>query len=135
MVVSKFEARNLTVAIKIIHGIAAGLFLTSAVLQFNDPDPLVWIVYYAFGGIVATLLATGRRVSHGVAAFAGGGAILLLIALPGVIEFATNDDGNTLMQGMSKEYNYIEETREFGGALIALVWSAIAWFVPVKSGA
>jgi hypothetical protein len=32
--------------VKVLHYVLAALFLYIAALQFNDPDPLYWIIVY-----------------------------------------------------------------------------------------
>ena len=96
------------------------LFSLFAYFQYNDPDSLAWIAMYATVAVLFGLMATGRYfrwVSLGVAGLLSVG---LVIYAPGVWAFLTNNDGITFSQGMSNQYLYIEEAREFGGLLIAL---------------
>lgn len=39
----------------------AAIFLLSAGLQFNDPDPVRWVAIYLAGALLATVAATGQR--------------------------------------------------------------------------
>lgn len=97
-----------------------------AFVQINDPDFLPWVILYL---VVAELfvfnwLGKGNRdLTLGV--------MVLLFALavthaPGLWEFFFNDDGITFSQGMSNEYPYIEQAREFGGLVIA---GLSVWFL------
>ena len=103
---------------RILQLILSILFLLFAYFQFNDPDPLIWVSLYI---IVAILLFLGflgkyiRPLTLGLMALCVIGFIL---TFPGVFDYITNQDGYTIMEGMSNEKPYIEETREFGGLLI-----------------
>jgi len=48
----------------------AALFITSAIVQYNDPDPLLWIVIYSLAGIISILFALGR-ISYLIPLLAG----------------------------------------------------------------
>ncbi len=45
---------------KILGFIFSGLFGLSAVLQYNDPDPILWIIIYAGAAIVSLLFALNK---------------------------------------------------------------------------
>jgi hypothetical protein len=105
---------------KIVNLVCAILFVLFAYFQFNDPDSWAWIAMYGIVALLFGLKVSGRYwpwLTLGVAAFLGVG---LLVYAPGLWQFLTNDDGIRFAQGMSNEYQYIEEAREFGGLLIAL---------------
>jgi hypothetical protein len=87
-------------------------------LQYNDPDPLLWMALY---GYIAVLLALGIFNIYNKFLIAAGlliyfaGAIYLF---PSVIEWLTKENGKNFMQSMNNEKMYIEETRECAGLLI-----------------
>lgn len=45
---------------KIIGWFFALLFIVSALLQYNDPDPLVWIIIWGVAAIIAAVFAMNR---------------------------------------------------------------------------
>lgn len=106
---------------KIVNIILAILFVLFAFFQLNDPDPILWVSIYLLVAVAAGLLAAGKFYPTFILFLGGVCLYFCASSIPGVIEYITNEDGNTLAQGMSYEYPYIEETREFGGALIALL--------------
>ncbi len=101
---------------KILGGVFAILFLISAVLQYNDPDPLLWIAIYGMATLV-TLGFVFNRVSYIVPALVG-----LLGVIGFFLIFPEKFEGFTIGQGDNKD---IEEAREACGLLI----TAIVMFV------
>jgi hypothetical protein len=106
---------------RILYVLLALLFALFAYFQTNDPDSLGWIAMYAAVGLLFGLMAAGRYSRYVTIGLATLLALGLLFYAPGLWEFFTNDDGITFSQGMSNQYPYIEEAREFGGLLIALL--------------
>lgn len=104
----------------------AGLAFWSASLQINDPDPALWIGLYAAIGVHLLLAAFGRPQTWLRWMVAGACCAMLVWNAPGLWRFATNRDGITLAGAMSNAHPYIEETREFGGALLGLLATLIA---------
>lgn len=45
---------------KILGFIFSGLFGLSAVLQYNDPDPILWIVIYSTAAVLSLLFALNK---------------------------------------------------------------------------
>ncbi len=45
---------------KVVDGLFCGLFVFAALLQANDPDPLVWIAGYLVAAVLAGGAAAGR---------------------------------------------------------------------------
>ncbi len=99
-------------------GVFVILFLISAVLQYNDPDPFLWIAIYG----IAALVAMGfvfNKISYKVP---------LIIGLLGVLGFfyvfPEKFEGFAIGQGDIKN---IEEGREaFGLLIIALIMFVFA---------
>lgn len=107
------------------------LFVASALLQYNDPDPYRWAAEY----LVAATLAVGMfRIDHwnqrqrrafGIAAILLGMATLMwmLIWWPGMVQFMARGDPSLLVATMHAGDPVIEEGREFLGLAIVLLYS------------
>ena len=95
------------------------LYLSFALVQFNDPDGWIWIIGYGIAMVLAGLAVTGRYFQKPTMALLAVGVLLMLYHAPGLFEFITNDDGISFSEGMSNDFQYIEKAREFGGLLIA----------------
>lgn len=113
---------------KVANALLALLFLVFAYFQWNDPDPWVWLTLYAAIAIAFGLAVSGRILRPLILAAGLTCLVLMGLSLPGVIDYATNQEGYTLMEGMSYEKPYIEETREFGGALMGLLALGFLWW-------
>jgi hypothetical protein len=107
-------------------------FVFAAVVQYNDPDPVHWMLLYGTSALCCTLAALNK------------GKLSLLYVLIGmaIIEMATTGDGflawlrigqeNLVTAKMSADKPYIELGREFLGALISLV--VALWQVRLAKG-
>lgn len=97
----------------------AALFVLFAVIQFNDPDPLAWVV--AYGLVAATLLAPSRHRHAGKLFWLTAGVLLILAleALPGFIEWMRTGTPASIAAEMSPDMPYVEPAREFLGVVIA----------------
>lgn len=110
------------------------LLLAFSALQLNDPDPILWIAFYLLCAAVPFLALINKPLKIV--------AVVALIAC--VIEMARTGSGaynyylhmaeEPLMQSMNPNKPYIEEAREFLGALIALALVGISqWLAALKA--
>jgi hypothetical protein len=118
------------------------VFVISAALQYNDPDPYIWIPLYLFG---AWLCYNGIRKNYKpwlyiLALFIYVNyALFLFFDRNGVLSWLKDHDAENIVQTMKAAKPWIEETREFGGLLILIVASVVniiylRKFGPASSG-
>ncbi|TMM55881.1 hypothetical protein FEE95_14630 [Maribacter algarum] len=101
--------------IAILFGI---LFIISAALQYNDPDPMLWIIIWGLAGIITLAFAFGR-LSFTIP-LAGGVAALIGF----FYSYPEKFEGFEIGAGDIKN---IEEGREaFGLLIIAIVMLVLA---------
>lgn len=93
--------------------------LVFALVQLNDPDPLIWVTYYAAVACACTVAA--YRALPGVALLALGAvtAAGVALTLPGFVDWLLNRPPSDLWAPMSDDRLYIEHSRELLGLLIA----------------
>ena len=108
---------------KVIHYILAGLFTLFAAVQYNDPDPWLWILIYGAVAIVAFFKVQFVQINFGPLILT---LILILLFyaftfVPSVIDFFDSSNKSDLVGKMKAEDPWIEGTREFGGLLIAII--------------
>jgi hypothetical protein len=105
---------------RIAAGVMAALFVVSAAVQWNDPDPVYWIAIYGAAALLAARAAQGDvpLVANLVALLAF--AALALRALPDLL--AAREEA--LMHWHMLETSD-ELAREAGGLLLCAVWSGL----------
>ena len=107
---------------RILDGFLALMFLVFALLQYNDPDPGMWMLVY--GAMCFVCLASAfNRFSLGLMIpMAGGYLILSALHVDGMLEWLKSPNRKRLFDDVAKmQYPYIEEAREFLGLLICVV--------------
>ncbi|MBX2893906.1 MAG: transmembrane 220 family protein [Cyclobacteriaceae bacterium] len=111
---------------KIINIVLAFLFLSFVIVQFNDPDPLLWITIYGNMAVLCAWSAFRTPNKYWVLLAAIGYFAYALFLFPGAIEWFKSPDRSLLFDDLAKmQYPYIEETRECLGLLVCvlvLVW-------------
>ncbi|MEP0365320.1 MAG: transmembrane 220 family protein [Cyclobacteriaceae bacterium] len=107
---------------KAIHYTLAALFFIFAALQYNDPDPLLWMLIYGSVAIIAFLKVYLRQVNFGplIVTLLVIMSMYALVYIPIFIEFLGNPDKADLVGKMKVDKPWIEGTREFLGLLIAI---------------
>ena len=109
---------------KIFNVVFFVIFVFFAALQYNDPDPYVWIPIYGYAAVLCWQAFKGKYYPK---AYILGIVIYLAYALflvftgNGVIDWATQHHAESIVQTMKAEKPWIEDTREFGGLVILIV--------------
>lgn len=108
---------------KIFNSIFLLLFVLSAVLQYNDSDPALWILIYLFGAVNCYFAIR----KHQYPRLALGGAILLFAYAAylffdkdGVLTWLTEHQAENIAGSMKASSPWIEKTREFFGLMILI---------------
>jgi hypothetical protein len=107
------------------------LFIFSAVLQYNDPDPYIWIPIYLYGAIFCWL---AFRKKYFPRAYIAGILVFLIYAIvlflekDGVADWYSEHNRENLVQTMKATKPWIENTREFGGLLLLIIALAVNYF-------
>jgi hypothetical protein len=92
------------------------LYFSSAALQYNDPDPLVWVLIYS-AAAVAVLLPPGGRGARAACGFVATVALVWAgLLLPEASGVALGD----LAASMEAKGGRVEIAREAGGLLLVV---------------
>ena len=108
---------------KVLNVILIFIFILSAALQYNDPDPYIWISIYLYA---AAICYFALRKVYSPKYYILGLAVCLAYATylffdsDGVLSWITVHDTENIVQSMKATKPWIEETREFGGLLICV---------------
>lgn len=101
------------------------LFLFFAAVQYNDPDPIIWILIYTYASLMCLLAAKGKYYK----AFLLAGIVVSFVwsmTLVASILVALNGYGAGPIFSLSMVKNReVEEARESLGLLI--VFSVLVW--------
>lgn len=112
----------------VAHILFALMFLFFAGLQYNDPDPFLWIPVYLAMALVCLLAYLGKFYQRVNYLLIAGYVLFSLIYIPGVIDWLQSPDPMLLFNEVAKmDYIYIEETREFLGLMICV--AVLLWYV------
>lgn len=107
---------------RIPHFLLALMFLAFAAVQYNDPDPLLWIVIYVAMVVLCTLAAFGIYPVKVMVVIAIAFIVYMVILFPGLVDWINSSDRSLLFDDLAKmQYPFIEESREFLGLLICIV--------------
>jgi len=111
------------------------IFIFFAALQYNDPDPYVWIPIYMYAAILCWLAFRKKYYPRwyiaGIIVYAvyGGG---LFFWKNGVLDWITKHHAANITETMKADQPWIEETREFFGLVILIIVLLIDYFYARK---
>ena len=107
------------------------VFIFFAALQYNDPDPYVWMPIYLYAAVLCWLAFRNKYFPGayllGTAAYAVY-AIYKFFDENGVWDWMTKHHAANIAGTMKAEQPWIEETREFFGLVILIVVLLIDYF-------
>jgi hypothetical protein len=107
--------------LNLVHVGLAALFLLAAGVQFNDPDPLYWVLVYGLAGVAALGMALGRTSPVALAMLIGAALGGIAQSLPGVAAYVASGDFGSIVGDMTPGRPWVEETREGFGLMILVV--------------
>jgi hypothetical protein len=120
---------------KIFNLIFCILFILFAALQYNDPDPYIWIPIYGYAAVLCWMAFKGRYFPKaylfGILVYLGY-AVYLFFEKDGVYDWLTVHNASTITGSMKAEAPWVEDAREFFGLLILIVVLGIDWWYARK---
>lgn len=99
------------------------LFVLFAALQYNDPDPYIWMPVYLYAAYLCYEAVRYRykKILYIIGLVLYGlYALYLLFDKTGVLDWITEHHGENIVQSMKATKPWIEETREFFGLVIVI---------------
>jgi len=116
---------------KIFNLVFCILFILFAGLQYNDPDPYVWVPIYMYAAVLCWLAFRNKYYPiwylAGIIVYAGY-AIGLIFWKNGVIDWISKHHAANITETMKADQPWIEETREFFGLAILIIVLLIDFF-------
>ena len=108
------------------------VFILFAVVQYNDPDPYLWMPLYLLSALSCAYafkdISAKRLNIFNIAVYLPY-AVYNFVTTDGVFSWATEHHFDSLTQSMMASTPWIENTREFGGLFIMLVVCGINLYV------
>ena len=115
---------------KIFNLVFVFIFIVFAALQYNDPDPYVWMPIYLYSAALCYFASQKKFYPKaylaGVIVY-GAYAAYLFFDKTGVIDWIKEHHHESMVQTMKAEKPWIEESREFFGLVILIVVIAANW--------
>jgi len=123
---------------KVFNILFVVLFIIAAALQYNDPDPYIWMPIYLFGAFLCYKAIQQKYYSVlyiSALLIYSAYALYLFADKTGVLSWATKHNAENIAETMKAGKPWIEETREFFGLVILIVVLLInlIWLVKEKT--
>ena len=116
---------------KIFNWILTVLFALFAIVQFNDPDPIVWVIIYGTVAAISGFAAMGKYNKNVILTVIGICIVWMLSLVPGVVDWF-NQGMPSITGSMKAESPYIEYLREFLGLFIMFLALLFHYFQAKK---
>ena len=105
---------------RIIAILCALLFAAFAVLQLNDPDPVIWVTAYGAVSALWAFAAFGRWLPKATQALLMVLTVWMIFFIPDFVSWVGMGMPN-IAGSMKAEEPHIELVREFGGLFLAVI--------------
>ncbi len=119
-----FQSREIVRKLKVFNLFFCLLFIVFAALQYNDPDPYLWIPIYLYTALLCWLAFKNRfypfAYIFGIIGYLIYG-IFLFFTKDGVGDWFTQHHAENIVATMQAQKPWIEDAREFFGLLILIV--------------
>jgi hypothetical protein len=109
---------------KIFNIILTVLFVLFAVVQYNDPDPWLWVPIYLFPAVTCGFAATGQYNKWAILIGLVPITLYMVSYIPDFMNWI-NKGTPSITGTMKAENPIVELTREFGGLVICV--GVLAW--------
>jgi hypothetical protein len=120
---------------KIINIFFCIIFIFFAALQYNDPDPYIWIPIYLYAAVLCALAVKNKfyPVAYWIGVIVYGlYAAYEFFAKDGVLDWIQKHHAENIAHTMKAETPWIEETREFFGLIILIAILLMNYFYSRK---
>ncbi len=119
---------------KIVSSIFGVMFLAFTFVQFNDPDPILWIAIYGAMLVVSIMAFFNRYIKMWMLGLGVAYLIYAALLFPSAMVWLKSEDRSLLFDDIAKmQYPYIEETREFLGLVICIAVLAFYFSYHLKN--
>ncbi|MBH54558.1 MAG: hypothetical protein CMI18_09465 [Opitutaceae bacterium] len=120
---------------KIVNWVLCFLFFLSAFLQYNDPDPIAWMLMWGAAGVVCLFFGLGSLPLILPITIALVGLVWAGLLLPRIIETFDSIRWNEIFMQATMSNITVEWAREFGGLIVIAGWMSLLTLQKVKKNA
>ncbi len=110
-------------------------FILFAALQYNDPDPYLWVPIYLYTAVLCWLAAKDKFYPKayiaGIIVYTAY-AIYKIFDANGLLDWINLHGAENIAETMKAEKPWVEESREFFGLLILLIVLVIDYLYAKK---
>lgn len=121
---------------KVFNIIFCLIFIAFAALQYNDPDPYVWMPLYLYTAVLCWQAAKGRYYKKayiaGITIYSVY-AIYLVFDQNGLLDWLSLHHAENIAETMKAEQPWIEQSREFFGLIILIIVLSANYFAARKN--
>jgi hypothetical protein len=108
---------------KIFNIIFAFLFVVFAALQYNDPDPYLWVPIYMYAAVLCWQASRNKFYPKayiiGIVLYAAY-AVYKIFDQNGLLDWINLHHAENIAETMKAEKPWVEESREFFGLIILI---------------
>lgn len=109
---------------KIFNIITAFLFVVFAALQYNDPDPYLWVPIYLYTAVLCWQASRNKfypkAYTIGIILYTAYAAYKIFDQ-NGLLDWINLHDAENIAETMKAEKPWVEESREFFGLLMLIL--------------
>jgi len=111
---------------KIVNIFLSLLFFLFAIVQYNDPDPWLWITLYCYIALISGMAAFNIRCKWMIGLGLAVCILWNLFLLPDFLNWL-QAGAESIVEEMKAEKPHIELTREFLGLAICIATLSFHW--------
>lgn len=111
---------------KIFYWVLSAVFFLFALVQYNDPDPILWILLYGGVAVHFALAGLGRLYRPAIWIWLAASLVWVLMLSPDFINWL-RIGMPSIVETMKAEKPWVELAREFLGLSIAAI--ACGWLL------
>lgn len=108
-------------ALRIFNTLFLLAFLASAVVQYNDPDALPWVIFYVAASVLCVMAYGNNPVRIVAVLLLGVSLVWIGILLPSLGDVSLAE----IFESVSMQTRAVEEAREIGGLAMVAFWAGV----------
>ena len=117
---------NASLYFKFANGFMCLIYLLCALVQYNDPDVLLWLALYGLAASLCALAVFDKAYPRVSFVFGGACLIWSIVLIP---SFAGSVSVAELFQDIRMKTSAVEAAREAGGLAVVTLWMFVLFYM------